>query len=179
MNLTNESLNVGPAPSSLEVARALARGLGLPVSLVDDLDRLHRRQWDLEDESRTVGDLAAAGRVKAAIDRSNQQRHHLIDQLDAALSHLLDMQADRLYSETPGELVDRLVITGIKRIHLAGRAAHDSALRSSVALIDRKVAHLEQFCLAMCDDILRGRAMLPPRAEPKLYRTGPEITASS
>jgi hypothetical protein len=157
---------------------AALRDAGLdPASLADLLD-VHRRLWSLEDLARSIQAAAEdLARVKHAIDKSNAERHGLIDVFDAAVP--LDHPASGhgvAYAETPGELCDRLLILALKA-EAAGRLAADPDLPIAVRAecqgrlkrMLRWKGHVEACLVAQLRDVAAGRAILPPRAEFKMY----------
>lgn len=86
-------------------------------------EREHRANFDLWHEEDGARDPAAtdaeiAG-IKHAIDRLNQQRNDLIEQMDLLLLESCGKQrADApLHSETPGMMLDRLSILALKLFH--------------------------------------------------------------
>src|SRR5215813_14201455 len=98
----------------LTIAQRLAAGTKVPPELLLRLQYLHRRQWELEDNARSINatsDQIAA--IKGLIDASNTERHRLIDAIDAATG-IVHAGPGRLYSETVGELCDRLLILDLK-----------------------------------------------------------------
>ena len=80
--------------------------------------------WHEEDKARrTDVDDSAIAVVKRAIDKLNQQRNDLIEKLDeailAALPPVIPEQAgERINSETPGSIVDRISIMSLKIYHM-------------------------------------------------------------
>lgn len=158
---------------------AAVRGLealGCNLDLLCDLQEGHRRQWDLEDQSRSreAGDATLA-RVKRAIDALNSSRHELIAALDAPLRELSSPDG-RLWSETPGELCDRLLILE-QKLQNTVLKQHDATLPDDLRrLCIQKVEELKDWrwhlfsCLeALVQDLQEGKALLPPRSELKLY----------
>ena len=82
------------------------------------------RLWHIEDCARRVdvsdSEIAAC---KRAIDRQNQQRNDLMEQIDQCLAQLLSPllpthSADLRNTETPGMAVDRLSILALKIYHM-------------------------------------------------------------
>jgi len=80
--------------------------------------------WHEEDKARrTDVDDSAIAVVKRAIDKLNQQRNDLIEKLDEAILAALPLvvsgqAADRINSETPGSIVDRISIMSLKIYHM-------------------------------------------------------------
>jgi hypothetical protein len=101
---------------------------------LDDLVlRQHRANFDLwheEDAARSPdAPDAAIAEVKHAIDRLNQQRNDLVEQIDVALFTEAGGQNETapLHSETPGLIVDRMSILALKIYHTAEEAHRASA----------------------------------------------------
>jgi len=142
--------------------------------------RQHRANFDLwhtEDEARTPGatdaELAA---VKRRIDRTNQLRNDLAEQLDSALLAWLSAQGlpnpdAPLHSEPPGLIIDRLSILALKIFHTREEAeragagpGHAERNRSRLAILEEQLADL-----AACLDTLWLQTLSGARRF-KLYR---------
>jgi len=80
--------------------------------------------WHEEDKARrTDVDDSTIAAVKRAIDKLNQQRNDLIEKLDEVILAEVaaiapDHAADRINSETPGSIVDRISIMSLKIYHM-------------------------------------------------------------
>lgn len=90
------------------------------------VERQHRANfdlWHIEDEARAPGATDAdLANVKRNIDRTNQLRNDLAEQLDYMLLHWLEPQQlpntnAPLNSESPGLIIDRLSILALKIYH--------------------------------------------------------------
>jgi Protein of unknown function (DUF4254) len=157
----------------LELAMRLAGAVGCTPELVHELHALHARQWTLEDISRradaSIGQVASA---KRDIDASNSHRHRLIDQIDVHVPH--SASAHRLYSETVGEVIDRLIILELKQHAL--REREDMTAVDKAENLNRHLADVVEELLA---DLAAGRAKLPPRFGLKVYRQQRDVGAAA
>ena len=78
---------------------------------------INQKLWDLEDSAR-MANLGAEhiANVKQEIDKTNQKRNDLIRQVDIEIKKQIKplCPAKQFYSESPGMIIDRLVILFIK-----------------------------------------------------------------
>lgn len=163
-----------------EQTRRALRGRAGSMATLRRLRSIHEQLWVLEDRARSAraGDAEIA-EIKRQIDRKNGERHRLIDRLDRALHARTATGAARSlrrYSETAGEICDRLLILDLKIEHVA-RLSLDLELpelerarcRRKLAQQLERLAHV-QACL--CEQLLAqaaGHALSVPRGEFKLY----------
>jgi hypothetical protein len=147
----------------------------------------HRANFDLwheEDAARSPdAPDSAIARVKHAIDRLNQQRNDLVEQIDLALLNLAGPQneAAPLHSETPGLIIDRLSILALKIYHTAEEAHRGSASEEHRArnlarleILDRQRADLALCLDELWTDILAGRRRFRLYRQMKMYND-PEL----
>lgn len=149
-------------------------------TLLDGITRQHRANfelWHIEDEARTPGatdaDLAD---VKRRIDRTNQRRNDLAEELDRIL---LDFLAPRqlptpaapLNSESPGLIIDRLSILALKIYHTGEELRRHDAPPGHIERNRGRLAILEEqrLDLANCLDALWNETLAGTRRF-KLYR---------
>ncbi len=144
------------------------------------VERQHRANfdlWHIEDEARTPGVTdAALADVKHRIDKTNQLRNDLAEQLDTFLLAWLEPQAlpsadAPLNSESPGLIIDRLSILALKIFHTREEAERTNAPEGHAARNRDRLAILEKqrADLAGCLDAL-WRETLAGTRQFKLYR---------
>jgi hypothetical protein len=133
--------------------------------------------WHIEDEARTPG--ASDGRladVKRRIDRTNQVRNDLAEELDRALlswlaPQKLPYEQAPLHSESPGLIIDRLSILALKIYHTREEAERPDATTEHSTRNRERLGILEEqrSDLASCLDAL-WRETLAGTRRFKLYR---------
>jgi hypothetical protein len=139
--------------------------------------------WHQEDIARSpdVSDSDLA-RVKRSIDKLNQQRNDLIEQLDDSLIrqlNLLGVTAQpnaKLNTETPGSVTDRLSILSLRIYHMEEQAFRTDASEEHVAKAKSRLEILyEQHCdlcrslQDLLDDIFAGRKLMKTYRQLKMY----------
>ena len=147
------------------------------LSLVGRQHRANFVLWHTEDEARTPGASdAQLADVKRRIDRTNQIRNDLAEQLDRTLMDWLSpqkLQSDTapLHSESPGLIIDRLSILGLKIYHTREEAERPDASPDHIQRNRDRLAILEEqrADLAHCLDILWNEILAGTRRF-KLYR---------
>ena len=124
----------GPCEDVAQGGFAPARdAAGEWLTLVVGQHRANFDLWHIEDEARAPGatdaELAA---VKRRIDKANQLRNDLVEELDGALiawlgERGLPREEAPLNSESPGLIVDRLSILSLKIYHTREEAERADA----------------------------------------------------
>jgi hypothetical protein len=137
----------------------------------------HQANFDLWHQEDLARDPAAAdpaiAAVKHAIDRLNQQRNDLVEQLDLRLIEAADPLDPSLplHSETPALMIDRLSILALKLFHTA-EEIHRPGVDDSHRLRNRErlaVLQEQRTDLAACLDVLWQQVISGQRRF-KLYR---------
>ena len=147
------------------------------LSLVARQHRANFDLWHIEDEARTPGATdAQLADVKHRIDRTNQLRNDLAEQLDRTL---LDWLAPKslpnpnaaLNSESPGLIIDRLSILALKIYHTGEEAERSDAAPDHADRNRARLAILEEqrADLAACLNVLWTETLAGSRRF-KLYR---------
>ena len=147
------------------------------LGLVRRQHRANIELWHIEDEARAPGatDAEVAG-VKRSVDRTNQRRNDLAEELDRALLAWLEARglpnpAAELNSESPGLMIDRLSILALKIFHTREEAARADAPEGHAGRNLERLAILEEqrADLAACLDALWRETLAGTRCF-KLYR---------
>ena len=142
----------------------------------------HRANFDLwheEDDARSpdASDTRIA-QVKHAIDRLNQQRNDLVEQLDQLLLTLAGPQNDSapLHSETPALIIDRLSILALKIFHTTEESQRTSATQqhrernqARLVILNQQRADLAQCLDELWAQILSGQRRFRLYRQMKMY----------
>ncbi|QHN02809.1 DUF4254 domain-containing protein [Granulicella sp. WH15] len=154
-----------------------------PSSPLDTLVQAQHREnfdlWHEEDKARDPHATdAAITAVKHAIDRYNQRRNDLVEEIDL---HLLEQAEPQnptapLHSETPGLIIDRLSILSLKLFHTEEQTRRASATeehrlrnRERLALLTTQRDDLAQCLDQLWSDILQGRRRFKIYRQMKMY----------
>ncbi len=155
-------------------------------SLLHLVCRQHQQNfklWHQEDIARSTdvkdADLAF---VKRTIDKLNQQRNDLIEQIDEFLVSLVAARGivpasgAKLNTETPGSVIDRLSILSLRIFHMREQAARRDASPEHVAKAEARLAvmfeqhrDLSNSLQELFDDIAAGRKRLKIYRQFKMY----------
>ena len=148
---------------------------GRVVGRLVDLLRSNLEQWNLEDEARGPGaDDAAVGQAKRAIDKLNTGRHHIVEDIDAAIDRAVAQTASApLATESPAMAFDRLSVLMI-RIDHTERAAGEGAsgadrYAARLPVLYGQLADLQQAIDALIEDVRDGTRRFVPYQSLKLY----------
>jgi hypothetical protein len=153
------------------------------LRLVCEQHQQNFRLWHQEDIARSpdVSDADLA-QVKRTIDKLNQQRNDLIEQLDEYL--LQQLQAlgvtpapeARLNTETPGSAIDRLSILALRLFHMEEQAFrtnvgedHLAKVKVRLEILQEQHGDLSRSLQELVEDILAGRKRLKIYRQCKMY----------
>lgn len=170
-------------PTSDRVVAELRRAVQDPehrstrplIARLVDLLRSNLEQWNLEDDARGPGlEDAAVAEAKRAIDELNAGRHHIVEEIDAAIDRAVAQAASApLATESPAMAFDRLSVLVI-RIHHTERAAGEEAsdadlYAARLPVLYRQLADLQQAIDGLIDDVRDGTRRFVPYQSLKLY----------
>jgi len=147
--------------------------------------RQHRANfdlWHIEDEARTPGATDAdLAEVKRRIDRTNQLRNDLAEELDRALIEWLAPQNlpnpdAPLHSESPGLMIDRLSILALKIFHTREEGdrsgapmGHTERNRQRLAILEEQRADLAACLQSLWRETLAGTRRFKLYRQLKMY----------
>lgn len=139
------------------------------------------RQWHMEDVIRDPAiDPVAALELKRRIDRSNQERTDLVEEIDdyfrRKYADVKPASDATINTETPAWAVDRLSILALKIYHMnleANRAdaapEHRTRCAGKLDVLLQQRADLSQAIDALLADIAAGRKFMKVYKQMKMY----------
>lgn len=149
------------------------------------VERQHRANfdlWHIEDEARTPGATDTdVAQVKRNIDRTNQLRNDLAEELDCALLRWLEPQQlpranAPLNSESPGLMIDRLSILALKIYHTReelertdAEPGHAERNRQRLAILESQRNDLAGCLDALWRETLAGTRQFTLYRQLKMY----------
>jgi len=152
------------------------------LELVGRQHRANFDLWHIEDEARSPeagdGELAA---VKRRIDRTNQLRNDLAEEVDRALLQWLAVRGlpkaeAALNSESPGLIIDRLSILALKIYHTREETERKTAVeghaernRARLEVLEEQRADLASCLDALWRDTLSGMRGFKLYRQMKMY----------
>lgn len=144
-------------------------------------NRIDAVQWHLEDIIRDPDiDPVAALALKRRIDRSNQDRTDMVEEIDSYFRNLyagVTVSPDAtINTESPAWAFDRLSILALKIYHMhqeTERAdaseAHRAKCAAKLAVLEEQRADLTSAIDALLEDIAAGRKYMKVYRQMKMY----------
>ena len=145
-------------------------------------NRIDAVQWHLEDIIRDPEiDPVAALALKRRIDRSNQERTDMVEELDTYFRNLyagVEVAPDAtINTESPAWAFDRLSILALKIYHMEAEvnrpdatAEHRARCAAKLAVLTEQRADLISAIDALLDDIAAGRKYMKVYRQMTRYR---------
>ena len=140
--------------------------------------------WHEEDEARSSSATdAQIAQVKRNIDRLNQARNDLIEQLDDSIAECLAESTiddagknQELRTETPGSAIDRLSILSLRLFHYREQLDrpdvdenHLAMVRERLAICASQLEDLTNALQLLLDDLVAGRVRHRTHRQYKMY----------
>ena len=138
-------------------------------------------QWHLEDIIRDPQiEPSEALKIKRRIDRSNQERTDLVEQIDShfrSVYRSVEVLPDaRINTESPAWAVDRLSILALKIYHMREQAErpdaseeHRDKCRGKLAILLEQQTDLSTAIDQLLEDIAAGRKYMKVYMQMKMY----------
>ena len=154
---------------------------GSPEHTLWEKNLIDARQWHMEDIIRDPAiDPVAARELKRRIDRSNQERTDMVEEIDelfrrkyAGVAVLPDATIN---TETPAWAIDRLSILALKIYHMAAEVArtdasaeHIARCRGKLDILMQQREDLSGAIDTLLDDIAAGRKYMKVYKQMKMY----------
>ncbi|HLU90743.1 MAG TPA: DUF4254 domain-containing protein [Cyclobacteriaceae bacterium] len=162
-------------------SRVVVSEKGLCWKYIEENNMWNFLLWHEEDIAR-IKDIDPLRIVEAKrnIDKYNQSRNNAIEKIDewilAYLHYKTTQTSDKLHSETPGMMIDRLSIMALKRYHMYeetirtdASAEHINACRAKVAVLDEQMADLAACLAEVLDQLQRGELKFKVYRQFKMY----------
>jgi hypothetical protein len=138
--------------------------------------------WHIEDEARTpLADDRTLALTKRAIDRVNQRRNDLAEQMDRRLLEMLERAGlpdagAELHTESPGLMIDRLSILALKLYHTREElrradapAGHAARNRQRLEILMEQRGDLEAGLVRLWAAVLRREKRFKVYQQLKMY----------
>ena len=138
-------------------------------------------QWHLEDIIRDpqINPVEALA-LKRRIDKSNQDRTDLVEQIDSYFrdeyKSVKPLEQATLNTESPAWAIDRLSILALKIYHMAEQASrtdadteHKATCRGKLAVLTEQRTDLSLAIDQLLDDIAHGRKYMKVYRQMKMY----------
>lgn len=139
------------------------------------------RQWHMEDIIRDPAiDPVEALELKRRIDRSNQERTDMVEEIDEQLrtrySSVTPLPDATINTETPAWAIDRLSILALKIYHMAAETArtdaapdHKARCAAKLDVLLQQRTDLSQAIDSLIADIEAGRKYMKVYKQMKMY----------
>lgn len=144
--------------------------------LVLDQHQANFDLWHCEDQARDPdASDAAIVAVKRSIDRLNQRRNDLVEQIDLALLNAATLNPSApLHSETPGLIIDRLSILSLKLFHTEEQLhrstpEHRALNQQRLLLLNEQRTDLSACLTHLWADVLSGQRRFKLYRQLKMY----------
>jgi len=144
-------------------------------------NRIDAVQWHLEDIIRDPGiDPVAALALKRRIDRSNQERTDMVEELDTYFRKLYagvkPLESATINTESPAWALDRLSILALKIYHMDAEVrrpdaseAHKAKCAAKLSVLEEQRADLISAIDNLLDDIATGHKYMKVYRQMKMY----------
>jgi len=153
----------------------------LPWKFIEENNQWNFMLWHEEDIARIKDiDPSRIVTAKRNIDQYNQARNNAMEKIDEWILNFLATKdvkpAERLHSETPGMMIDRLSIMQLKRYHMDEETLRDDASEEHknkcadrVRILNEQIADLSSCFSAVISDLEAGTLKFKVYRQLKMY----------
>ncbi len=153
----------------------------LPWQFIEENNIWNFSLWHEEDIARIKDiDPMRIVQAKRNIDKFNQSRNNAMEKIDEWILSYLEAKhvkpGERIHSETPGMMIDRLSIMSLKTYHMLEETArtdaseeHRAACRNKVKVLEEQVSDLSRSLEQVFDDLLNSRLRFKVYRQFKMY----------
>lgn len=153
-----------------------------PWSLVEENHKWNFLLWHEEDIAR-MKDIQPQKmvEVKRNIDRYNQLRNNAMEKMDEWVLEALHKRevediSDRLHTETPGMIIDRLSILSLKKFHMEEQVerveageSHVATCRVKLNIIENQITDLANSLERILGELEKGQLKFKVYRQLKMY----------
>lgn len=153
----------------------------LPWKFIEENNQYNFKLWHEEDIARIREiDPLRIVEAKRNIDQYNQARNNAMEKIDEWILNYLDMAgvltAEKLHSETPGMMIDRLSIMQLKRYHMEEETLrpdaseeHKAKCFGRVNVLDEQIADLSNCLNDILEQLSSGALKFKVYRQFKMY----------
>jgi hypothetical protein len=153
----------------------------LPWKFIEENNQYNFKLWHEEDIARVQDiDPLRIVQAKRSIDQYNQARNNAMEKIDEWILNYLELagvqSADRLHSETPGMMIDRLSIMQLKRYHMEEETLrpnaseeHKSKCLARVDVLNEQIADLSNCLVDILAQLASGELKFKVYRQFKMY----------
>jgi hypothetical protein len=153
----------------------------LPWQFIEENNMWNFSLWHEEDIARIKDiDPLRIVQAKRNIDKFNQSRNNAMEKIDEWILNYLDTNkvgpGEKIHSETPGMMIDRLSIMSLKKYHMLEETAREDASEEHKEMCMKKVQVLEEQMNDLAgslsqvfDDLLQSRLRFKVYRQLKMY----------
>lgn len=153
----------------------------LPWKFIEENNQYNFKLWHEEDIARIREiDPLRIVEAKRNIDQYNQARNNAMEKIDEWILNYLDMAgaltAEKLHSETPGMMIDRLSIMQLKRYHMEEETLrtdaseeHKAKCFGRVNVLDEQIADLSNCLTDILEQLSSGALKFKVYRQFKMY----------
>jgi len=153
----------------------------IPLKFIEENNHWNYQLWHEEDIAR-IKDIEPVRIMEAKrnIDHFNQQRNNAMEKIDEwILNYLIANKTpttEKLHSETPGMMIDRLSIMALKKYHMKEESVRESATEEhrlkcseKVLILDEQITDLSYCLTGVITRLLNGELKFKVYRQLKMY----------